>query len=185
MERRTVLKSLLFNGVGAALFSSCFSKSAGPSIALDNPEITHPAENLLPEIVETFIPATDTPGAKDLNICQYVLMMVDECLEKPDREIFVKGLDQFDPFTKRCFGKSFLEATSTEREQILRNIQQNFPNEAGPGHQQVKAFLSVTKRLTIQGYVSSQYFMTEIVPYQLDYVLQEHRCSQKKTWAGA
>lgn len=169
MNRRSALKQAALIMGGIAFIPSCSFDSERVSIALKNLNIKARHEKLLTEIVETIIPATDIPGAKDLNVHEFVLVMVDDCLDKGNQDIFVKGLDQFENFTGQRYGKSFSKGTQAEREEMLRHIEEQ--EESGEttafNQQEIKAFLDRTRQFTIQGYMSSEYVMTEVVPYQL------------------
>lgn len=169
MNRRSALKQAAIIAGGIAFIPSCSFDSERVSIALKNLKIKSRHEKLLAEIAETIIPATDIPGAKDLNVHEFVLVMVDDCLDKADQDIFVKGLDQFEDFTIQHYGKSFLKGTQAEREEMLKRIEeQEEPGETTAFNpQEIKTFLGRTRQFTIQGYMSSQYVMTEVVPYQL------------------
>lgn len=169
MNRRLALKQVALFAGGIAFIPSCTLEFESVSIALNNLNIKASHENLLAEIVETIIPATDIPGAKDLNVHLFVLVMVDDCLKKQDQDVFVKSLSQFELFTERNHGKSFSKGSQIERESMLRSIEQltESNEEAELNHQEVKKFLALTKKFTIQGFMSSQYVMTEIFPYQL------------------
>lgn len=168
MDRRTALKQATFLIAGTTILPSCMFDSDRVSLALNNLDIQPELEKLLAEIAETIIPPTDTPGAKELNVHHFVLVMVDDCQEKPDR--FASGLKQFDPFTHFYYEKSFAACSRQEREELIAGIlEQNpvFSRNSKTGHEEVREFLSLTKQYTIQGYLKSQYVMTEIFPYQL------------------
>lgn len=169
MNRRSALKQAALITGGLAFMPSCSFDQERVSIALKKLKIKASHEKLLAEIAETIIPATDIPGAKDLNVHEFVLVMVDDCLDKADQDIFVKGLDKFEEFTGQHYGKSFSKGTQAEREEILRRIEeQGESNETTVINlQEIKTFLDRTRQFTIQGYMSSQYVMTEVVPYQL------------------
>lgn len=171
INRRSALKQLALLTGGVVLAPSCVFDSQRVSVALDNLKITSEQEELLAEIVETIIPATqDIPGAKKLDVHLFVLVMVDDCREKADQERFVRGLKQMDAFTLNRYGHSFIEANQKERESILTDILDATPaasDDSSSPQKDIREFLSMTKRYTIQGYLQSQYVMTEIFPYEL------------------
>lgn len=175
MNRRTALQQLAILTGGMAFIPSCSFDADKVSIALNNLKIKASQEKLLAEVVDTIIPATDIPGAKVFDIHHFVLVMTDDCQDKPDQETFIKGLDQFEPYVEQQYDKSFMKSDQQEREAMLTSIMQ----PAAASKQEVKAeepefdlsairaFLSSTKRYTIHGYMMSQYIMTEVFPYQL------------------
>lgn len=172
MNRRTALKQTALIAGGIAWLPSCsFFEEDKVSIALNNLQIKPRHEKLLAALVETIIPATDTPGAQELQVHHFVLVMADDCLAKPEQEVFVKGLDQFVPYVKKHYDQSFLKSDAAERENILRSIMEaelaSPQDENEPDGPAVQNFLAFTKQHTIQGYMVSQYVMTEVFPYQL------------------
>lgn len=168
MNRRLALKQLAILTGGILLAPACSFNSEKASIALGNLKISAEQEKLLGEIVGTIIPTTETPGAKDLNIHHFVLVMIDDCREKSIQDDFVKGLRSFDDFIEDNFNESFLKSTPAQRQKMLEYIQSetlSAKNEAID--EEVKIFWSETRKLTIQGYMSSEYFLTEVFPYEL------------------
>ena len=178
MNRRTALQQLAILTGGAAFLPACSFDAEKVSIALDNLKIKASHEKLLAGLVDTLIPKTETPGAQELDVHHFVLVMVDDCQDKPNQEAFVKGLDQFEPYVKKQYDKKFLKADQQERETILADIMKP---EADPEPQPekvskeepefdlsaIRAFLTLTKQYTINGYMVSQYIMTEVFPYKL------------------
>ena len=56
-------------------------------------------------MVETIIPATDTPGAKALNVHQFIQKMVADCYAKTAQETLQKGLDSLDGLAQKPIRK--------------------------------------------------------------------------------
>ncbi|GAB3011475.1 gluconate 2-dehydrogenase subunit 3 family protein [Spirosoma pulveris] len=115
--------------------------------------------DLLAEFVETIIPATDTPGAKALNVHQFVQKMVADCYPKPSQETLQKGLDSLDGLAKTSFGKSFTEGDTAQRTALLTQLSKSSDTAQ-------KDFYSLVKGLTIRGYMTSEYVMTNLTHYQ-------------------
>lgn len=125
-----------------------------------NTLLTPAAENLLAEVVETIIPATDTPGAKELGVHTFVQTMVKDCYDQKAQENLTNGLDQLDQYSQQVFKKSFSAGTSPQRIHILEGM-------ALSDDPTKKAFYSMVKNLTIQGYLNSEYVMTNLTHYEL------------------
>ncbi|CAN5557950.1 hypothetical protein BH09BAC4_BH09BAC4_26420 [soil metagenome] len=115
--------------------------------------------DLLAEMVETIIPATDTPGAKALNVHQFVQKMVADCYAKPAQETFRTGLASLDGLAQKAFSKPFAEGDVAQRTALLTQLGQS----TEPAQ---KNFYSLVKGLTIRGYMSSEYVMTNLTHYQ-------------------
>ncbi|PGH38351.1 MAG: Twin-arginine translocation pathway signal, partial [Candidatus Nephrothrix sp. EaCA] len=48
--------------------------------------------NLLAEIADTILPATQTPGAKEAGVGTFMTVMVNDCYKEKDQKIFHEGL---------------------------------------------------------------------------------------------
>ena len=162
VSRRAVIKNLLLVSVGATLIPSCMQEKSKASLLLHNIEVSGEDEKLLAELGETLIPVSDTPGAKDVYTHLFALKMVDDCTTKADQDQFLKGMKSFNDLSQKRFKKSFVAATPAERQSLLTAIEAktDIPED-------VLAFYKMAKRLTIQGYVTSKYFMGEVQHYQL------------------
>jgi len=161
LSRRLALKQMLLIAGGVTLLPSCFRED-GKSLAYKNLDLGEADEKLLAEISETLIPATDTPGAKDLSLSLFTLKMVDDCYDNKEQEKFVKGLKGINAFSKKRFDNSFIDCTVPQREEILTSIEnkKDVPED-------VAAFYAAAKGLIIQGYMTSKYVMTKLVSYEL------------------
>ena len=113
----------------------------------------------LAELVETIIPVTDTPGAKALNVHQFVQKMVADCYDKSAQENLQKGLDSLDGLAKKSFSKPFAEGDTAQRTALLTQLAKSTDTAQ-------KDFYSLVKNLTIRGYMSSEYVMTNLTHYQ-------------------
>lgn len=163
MRRRTVFKHLAAASAAAWLLPSCVSDPKKVSLALNRLQVTGDEEELLGNIADVLIPATDTPGARAAGAHHFTLVMVDDCLSKPDQEKYLKGMRGFDDTVQSLTGKSFSRASGEERLQILSA----FEKKLDTADENIKTFYSKTRGYIIQGYTSSQHFLTEVKPYQL------------------
>ena len=71
------------------------------------PMLSRSQTEVLATMVETIIPATDTPGAKALNVHQFVQKMVSDCYEKKVQDNLSDGLTALDGLAQKSFGKPF------------------------------------------------------------------------------
>lgn len=162
MNRRTVIKNFLFVSAGTALLPSCMHEERKPSISLKNISITGDQEKLLAELSETFIPATDTPGAKDLSAHLFVLKMVDDCYTKADQQKFMSGFNAFEKNTQQKQGKSFVDCSASQRDSIVAALDNTKKDD-----DDLSFFYNAAKKLTIQAYTTSQFYLTKINIYKM------------------
>lgn len=160
MKRRAAIRSMLYIAGGILVLPACYRQSGRVSIDLTNLSLTDDDELLLEILTETLIPATDTPGGKELLLHLFVLKMVDDCHGPEDHTVFIKGLRAFAEWSKKELNTSFIVARADERISVLDRAKDN-------NDEDVAKFLGITKRRTIQGYVNSQYVMTNMVKYEL------------------
>lgn len=121
MNRRDAVQyiSLLVGGTligGNAFLSGCKSKT-GISMVFSDADIS-----LLNEIAETILPATQTPGAKEAKVGQFMTVMVNDCYESPDQYIFHEGISKLDAASKDKNGKSFMESTPQQRHDLVVDL---------------------------------------------------------------
>ena len=162
MNRRSSIKNLIIISAGAALLPSCLQNSKKSSINLKNIKIDGRDEDILSELSETIIPKTNTPGAKDVSAHLFALMMIDDCYAPAAQDKFIKGLKAFEELSEKKYNKSFQKCTPSERADLLKSIESknNIPEN-------VAFFYNTTKRLTIQAFTSSEYYLTKVHIYQL------------------
>lgn len=125
MDRREAVKSVAFLIGGAlsattiaTLFDSCNEpgKTNGSLFTTDQ-------EKLVTEIADIIIPTTQkSPGAKAANVGPFITMMVKDCYPEDAQKAFVKGLEDIETRSKKDFGKSFLDISVKEREQLITKV---------------------------------------------------------------
>lgn len=162
MDRRTAVRNLALVIGGALVLPACDRKAGQASIALKKVNLDASDEALIAEVAETIIPKTDTPGAKDLNLHQFIMKMVDDCLKKEDQDAFVAGIKDFSADVKKVYNKSFAELPAKQCEEYLTRFEQ--PDQPKSN---LTAFYGTTKWLTVYGYTNSKFFMTKEVVYEL------------------
>ena len=50
-------------------------------------------QNLISELAESIIPQTDTPGAKEAKVPEFISMMMEECYPEEHQQHFKQGLE--------------------------------------------------------------------------------------------
>ncbi len=162
ITRREALRNCFIITVGAALVPSCLQDKRKPAITYKHLSIDGNQEKLITEVSETIIPVTDTPGAKDTYTHLFVLKMLDDCYTNDEQQRFLKGMKEFEKLSKEKFDKSFVDCNVLQREQLVRNnINSKEVSE------DVSAFFSIMKKLTVQGYMTSKYYLTNVQVYKL------------------
>jgi hypothetical protein len=162
MQRRTAIKQLAFACGALLLIPSCMQDKSKAPFLLKKISIDSDQEKLIAELAETIIPKTDTPGAKDVSAHLFALMMVDDCYKQEDQQKFIAGLKAFQLYSKKELSKSFNHCTKEERAHFLTGM-----DGKKAGDDNIDYFYTTVKKLTIQGYTTSKYFLTDLQVYQL------------------
>ena len=162
VNRRSAIRQLFCISAGALIIPSCMQDKSKSAILLKNLTIDSNQEKLLVELSETIIPATSTPGAKDVYAHLFALKMIDDCYKKEDQQKFVNGLEAFQKKSKKELDRSFAEASPAERVSLLQKIEADKDSKDDLAY-----FYSTIKRLTIQAYTTSQYYMTKVQVYEM------------------
>jgi hypothetical protein len=159
MQRRTALKSVALSIGSAIVLPNWANAWSVQSLQNNHLKVSTLQEVLLTEIVETIIPKTDTPGAKDLKINKFVAKMVADCYDKKAQEVFAKGLISIENIAKKDYSKSFVECDGKQKFAILNSMLKSSDNDD-------KNFAKLVKNITIQGYLNSEYVMTNLRVYE-------------------
>lgn len=159
MQRRTALKTVALS-IGSAIVLPSWANAWSTKSLQNQPfNLSFSQENLLAEIVETIIPKTDTPGAKDLEIHKFTMKMIADCYDKKAQEVFAKGLISVDEIAKKDYLKSFVECDGKQKLMILNSMKNSANSDD-------KSFIELVKNLTIRGYLNSEYVMTNLRKFQ-------------------
>jgi len=160
MKRRFVIKQLAFITAGSFLATSNILK--GCAGATEKSGRLSELEKLLASVAETIIPKTDTPGADELNVHLFVMRMVNDCYDVEAQDRFVNGTVELNQLSRVRYGQNFENSSSKDRLALLTDIQDKEVEE-----QDVIYFVSLMKKLTLQGYLNSEYVMTNLIKYEL------------------
>ena len=139
--------------------------SIRPNGGSDSPPATTPtATRLTPEraraleaLADIIIPATDTPGAAEAGVTEFVTALVDGWLEDDDRDRFLAGLDTVDPAARERFGADFADCTEEQRTQLVGEFDGELVRlRDDPDARPSRYFFHDVKRFTITAYFTSE-----------------------------
>ena len=175
MNRRAILRRLAIMSGGVVLAPACGHFSEKEVLAAyDNLNISEKEHALVRTLCEVIIPSGDSiKGANDLMIEDFVMVMVNDCLDREQQESFFNGLRALGPYSRSVSGKELSELTQEDWEDSVLAVLQTEGEGAVEKDlewntvEDVRYFLNTVKQFTIQGFVTSKYFMTEIMPYEM------------------
>lgn len=163
MERRIALKNMAVAFGGLLSLPSWAQNWTTESVAPTTTSrfLSVADDALLAEIAETIIPETDIPGAKSLGVHTYIQKIVKDCMDTQAQEALENGLYTVGDISKKSKGKDFVAMNPTERTAFLNELLTQGADE------ETKTFYNLVKNLTIRGFTTSEYYLTNIAHYQL------------------
>jgi Gluconate 2-dehydrogenase subunit 3 len=162
-ERRELLKaggavaglSLLASG---ALVSACAGENDPPP----TPSETLAADDatLLEDVADTILPTTpSSPGAKAAGVGSLILLLVNDCFDKPSRARIIEGAAALRARCASQCGKGFTTLSPSEREKLLLAIDAE-ARASGNGH-----WYHAVREVALRAYFSSEIGMTQALRY--------------------
>ena len=121
---------------------------------------------LLDEVGDTILPATQTPGAKDVQIGSFMAMMVRDCYVADDQQIFINGIAKLNDECRKKYNKGFLDCSKSQRTELLNELNKELyvfrkiRRIYEPNH-----YFRMMKELTLLGYFTSEDGCTKAMRY--------------------
>jgi len=189
MDRRELLKMVaaLTGGIvigGEVFLTGCNTNDKVISDVFSQEDIA-----FLDEVAETILPKTNTPGAKDAAVGQFMTVMVNDCYEPANQKAFHEGIKQLDEASKKMYNEGFMKLTPEKRHDLLVSLDKETKDyqkkkaefdkiqnekekaETGKGNTEFKKetmsphYFTMMKQLTLLGYFTSKPGATEALRY--------------------
>ena len=117
---------------------------------------------LVGEIANLILPTTDSPGAKDLAVDEFIDLMLHDSFAEEDQQRLMAGLDKLNADCEGQFGKPFVKLSAAQKSTILGLMDQNeMQQQTEPKH-----FYRILKELTLLGYFTSETIMSEYLKHR-------------------
>ena len=133
MKRREALKNI---GLGAGIFVIGPSTLGLLQSCKNEPEydwqpvfLTASHGFALKKILDVILPTTDTPGANDFNIAQFIDSYMNEVADEERRDKFLKSADAFSRAFKKEYDKEQEEGNAEDFENIIKKYLKASPAE--------------------------------------------------------
>lgn len=159
MNRRKALKrtGLLFgatalsaSSIGGALHAQ--SRAAVPGSSLKN--FTAVEADTLRAVVDRILPKTDTPGALDVGVPEYIDVMYGEYMTPEEKEHLMHGVVQTNGDSRVAFGIRFADLDGNQQDAVLKELA-----ESNPSH------MHQFRQLALTGYFTSETVMKNVLNY--------------------
>jgi hypothetical protein len=124
-------------------------------------------EALADEIAETILPKTDlTPGAKDAEVGRFMNIVLTECYNEEQQQIFLAGLTDLNARSRQKFGDDFMEAKAEQRHELLLALEEEVAAaNANRRPDTPPHYYSMLKQLSLLGFLTSEVGMTQAMRY--------------------
>ncbi len=158
MQRRRAIKQLgLGLGIGFSL-PSWATAWTNQSLA-HSPILMNDTEAILAEIVETIIPQTDSPGAKSLGVHKLIQKIVADCQPVEVSKKLEANLLKINELAQKQHAQNFVSLGPEQKLALIQSMEK--ADDAD-----LKAAFGQLKRMTIDGYMRSEYFMTQVQKWE-------------------
>ncbi|MDE3234793.1 MAG: gluconate 2-dehydrogenase subunit 3 family protein [Bacteroidota bacterium] len=176
MNRRDYIKNTTFlvgYTVSVTLIADLLASCQSSSSLNWNPVFfnKHQAETIS-EIADTICPTTQSPGAKDIAIPQFIDRLVQQLFSKEDQAMFIHGIEELDKICNKKYSKDFKDCNKKNKEEMLIELDKmsaplpltmwGKPLEA---HPKQLTFYRRIKTLVLTGYFTSEKIGKEYLAY--------------------
>ena len=184
MQRREALKLLLAGGVLPAVPADLlgFFRDSHPTSGYALHTLDPHQNDTVVAMIDQIIPATETPGAKEARVNEFIDVILTEWANDTERRNFLSGLADVDKQSNTIFGKNFAASSPDQQLTLLRSLDESaaiarsarktrppFWEPEGRDTQLQDDFFTVFKKMTLHGYYTSEIGFTkelklEIIP---------------------
>lgn len=126
-------------------------------------------------MAELILPRTDTPGATEIGVVDFIDLILTEWYDQADRARFLAGLTDLDSRTHARFGSDFLDCSSTQQADTLTELGEKMRDETKgsgprlPGRRAARptSFYAMFRHLTLTAYYTSEAGSTEELHFEM------------------
>lgn len=108
-------------------------------------------------VAEAIIPRTDTPGATDAKVNEFIDLLLADWYKEEDRARFLRGIDAIDAEAMALGNTTFAAATPNTQHALLERW-----DNAESGPETATAAFKRLKSLTVYGYFTSEIAVKEV-----------------------
>lgn len=145
MNRRELLRAAIGSSAGVAfvgLQRACLA-AADLDAPLKQPVLDDGQREILSSISECIIPATDTPGAIEAGVPQFVELILSDWHTAEERQPVLDGMAKLDADCNAAYGRGFAACSAAEQTQALAATEGS-------------TMFTMLKSLVVNGYFTSE-----------------------------
>lgn len=160
-RREAIRRAVLMLGVALtpSLFSTALQAQSGLTTTVPGLRYLSESQQAMVAIIaERILPKTDTPGAVDAGVPDFINIIYGKYLNEDDKIMFSAGLDEVATRALKLYNKNIAQLSSEEQDHLLRDIAR--ASQALP-----KSFFLQIKELTVVGYFTSELVGKTVLKY--------------------
>lgn len=130
----------------------------------------------LDEVADTILPETETPGAKAAKVGAFMAVMIVDCYDEPDQQVFRDGMRKLEDACQQMHHTSFMQATPAQRLALLEQLdreQKTYMDARQAARRAGTAtdadgrahYFRMMKELALLGYFTSEIGYTQAMRY--------------------
>lgn len=163
MDRRHLIKNItILTGatfVGSEFFlTGCKNEKNITENIFSKSEI-----DFFDEVAETIIPMTETPGAKDAKVGEFIVRYAKDCYSPHHIETLKNGVKQLNEESNNLFKKKFISLNALEKHSLLTKIDAQTKSEF---NKDKPHYFTLIKQMTLLGFFTSELGSTKVLRYE-------------------
>lgn len=126
---------------------------------------------LIAALAECIIPKTNTPGAKEAHVEEYILHVVGHGINRYEANAFIAGLEHLEKITHTKYQRAFYQCSGEQQAELLLKMRPGsfytkWPLLKKAQHKLLgRSFFDLLKELTVTGYCTSEIGATQGLAY--------------------
>jgi hypothetical protein len=162
MNRREAIKRaalILGVAVSPSLIRGVMAETETPVTGrLGGDKLATSQRAIVTAAVERILPRTDTPGATDVGVPDFIDVMYGGYLDDAEKARLIRGLSRLDGLSAATHGRSFVTIEAGQQDAILRQLAESSEREDALCFQQLR-------ELTVLGFFTSRAVATTLLKY--------------------
>lgn len=118
-------------------------------------------------LADIILPPDDKPGARELDVPQFIDRYVNEVYTKNEQDSFLEGLDSFNISVRESYDRDFVNLDPEERHKFVAD--KNEESLSSENRSSEHSFFLNFKELTLMGYFNTEVGATEVLQYQMNF----------------
>ena len=118
---------------------------------------------MLESLVDTVLPATETPGAREARVHVFLDLALRDCYTLAEQQLFTSGLEALAADCEKAHGRPFESCSADERHALVAALDAaSYATDTGPRG----SFVRILKDLTLVGFYTSRPGATQALAYE-------------------